>query len=102
MVKGWMMPPSMTDHNLTYNFIYRFNMHMVKRWLTPQDDRPGSHLQIFKDWTCTWSKYDWLPQDDRPGSHLQIFLGIEHAHGQKMIDPPRMTDMDLTYNFLKI
>ena len=38
-------------------------MHMVKRWLTP-------------------------PQYDRPGSHLEFFLKIQHAHGQKIIDPP--------------
>ena len=36
---------------------------MVKRWLTP------------------------LPYD-RPGSRLEFFLKIQHAHGQKMIDPP--------------
>ena len=35
---------------------------MVKRWLTPQYDRPGSHLEFF--------------------------LKIQHVHGQKMIDPP--------------
>ena len=43
---------------------------MVKRWLTPQYDRPGSHLEFF--------------------------LKIQHVHGQKMIDPPGMTDQDLT------
>ena len=46
---------------------------MVKRWLTPQYDRPGSSLRIF--------------------------LKIQHVYGQKMIDPPRKTDQDLTYNF---
>ena len=35
---------------------------MVKRWLTPQYDRPGSHLEFF--------------------------LKIQHVYGQKMIDPP--------------
>ena len=31
----------------------------------------------------------WLnPQYDRPGSHLDFFLKIQHVHGQKMIDPP--------------
>ena len=34
---------------------------MVKRWLTPQYDRPGSHLEFF--------------------------LKIQHVYGQKMIDP---------------
>ena len=42
---------------------------MVKRWLTP--------------------KYD------RPGSHLEFYLKIQHVHGQKMIDPPNMTGQDL-------
>ena len=55
--------PSMTDQDLTYNFLkLRFNMHMVTRWLTPQYDRPGSHLEFF--------------------------YKIQHGHGQKMIDPP--------------
>ena len=36
------------------------------------------------------------PGYDRPGSHLEFFLKILHAHGQKMIDPPSMTDQDLT------
>ena len=39
------------------------------------------------------------PKNDRPGSHLEFFFEIQHAHGQKMIDPPRMTHQDLTYNF---
>ena len=31
----------------------------------------------------------WLiPQYDRPGSHLEFFLKIQHVYGQKMIDPP--------------
>ena len=31
----------------------------------------------------------WLaPQYDKPGSHLEFFLKIQHVHGQKMIDPP--------------
>ena len=30
----------------------------------------------------------WLiPLDDRPGSHLEFFLKIQHVYGQKMIDP---------------
>ena len=36
------------------------------------------------------------PPTDRPGSHLEFFLQIQCAHGQKMIDPPLMTDQDLT------
>ena len=31
----------------------------------------------------------WLiPQYDRPGSHLEFFLKIQHVYGQKMIDAP--------------
>ena len=51
-----------------------------------------------------------MHMDDRPGQKMiqktlpgwqtrispRIFLKIQHAHGQKMIDPPRMTDQDLT------
>ena len=30
----------------------------------------------------------WLiPLDDRPGSHLEFFLKIQHVYGQYMIDP---------------
>ena len=36
------------------------------------------------------------PRYDRPGSHLEFFLKIQLVHGQKMIDPPGMTDQDLT------
>ena len=40
----------------------------------------------------------WLtPPNDRAGSHLELFLKIQHAHGQNMIDPPPSnTDKDLT------
>ena len=31
----------------------------------------------------------------RPGSHLEYLLYIQYVHGQKMIDPPGMTDQDL-------
>ena len=47
---------------------------MVKRWLTS-------------------------PNFDRPGYHLEFILKIQHVHGQKMIEPLRMRDQDLTYNF---
>ena len=36
------------------------------------------------------------PKYDRPGSHLEFFLKIQHVYGQKMIDPPGMTDQCLT------
>ena len=28
--------------------------------------------------------------------HLEFFLNIQHVYGQKMIDPPRKTNQDLT------
>ena len=69
---------------------------MVKRWLTPQYDRPGSHLEFFLKIQHVYGQkmIDPLVWQTRisPG----IFLKIQHAHGQKMIDPPRMTDQDLT------
>ena len=36
------------------------------------------------------------PRYDRPGSLLEFYLNIEHVHVQKMIDPPGMTDQDLS------
>ena len=71
---------------------------MVKRWLTPQDNRPGSHLEFFlKIQHVHGQKMIDPTQDDRPGSYLGLFLKIQHVYGQKMIDPPnRMTDQDLT------
>ena len=43
-------------------------------------------------------KRSLTPQYDRPGSHLEFFLKIQHVHGQKMIVPPapHMADQDLT------
>ena len=90
MVKRWLTPSHMTDQDLTLNFKVkiqhahgqkmidppvwqtrispkilklRFNVHMVKRWLTP------SHMT---DQDLT----------------LNFKVEIQHAHGQKMIDPP--------------
>ena len=67
---------------------------MVKRWLTPQlwRTRISTRIFFFKDSTCAWSKDDWPPRYDRPRSHLEFFLMIQHVHGQKMINPPGMTD----------
>ena len=60
---------------------------MVKRWLTPQNDRPGSHLGIFLKIQMHMVKRWLTPQNDKPGSSLRIFLKIQHVYGQKMIDP---------------
>ena len=69
---------------------------MVKRWLTPQYDRPGSHLEFFfKDATCPWSKDDGPPQVWQ----ARISSRIQHVHAQMMMDPPLLTDQDVTYNF---
>ena len=38
----------------------------------------------------------WLTPHHKPGSHLEFFLKIQRVHGQKMIDPPGITDQDLT------
>ena len=58
--------------------------------MTPQDDRPGSHLEFFfKIQHTHGQKMIDPPRYDRPGSHLEFSLKIQHAHGQKMIDPQR-------------
>ena len=85
---------------------------MVKRWLTPQYDRPGSSLRIFlkiQQHVYGQKMIDPLQNnraesnDIQPGSHLRIFLKIQHVYGQKMIDPPSMTNQDLHLEFfLKI
>ena len=62
---------------------------MVKRWLPPRYDGPGSHLVFFLKIQHVHGQKMINPlQYDRPGSHLGIFLKIPHVHGQKMIDPP--------------
>ena len=49
-------------------------MHMVKRWLTTH---------------AVW----------QTRIYLEFTVKIQHAHGQKMIDPLSVTDQDLTENF---
>ena len=63
-------PLSMTNQDLHLGIFLKIQMHMVKRWLTPPE------------WQTRISP--------------RIFLKIQHVYGQKMIDPPRMTDQDLT------
>ena len=64
---------------------------MVKRWLIPPDDRPGSHLEFFlkiqhvygqKDDSSRWqtrispdvlSKDDWPPSMTNHDLHLEFF-----------------------------
>ena len=58
-------------------------------WLPPKYDRPGSPLKFFNNSTCTWSKDDWPSQVWQTRISPRIFLMIQHAHGQKMIDPPK-------------
>ena len=73
---------------------------MIKRWLTPQDDRPDLTYNFFQRFNMCMVKV-WLtsPNFDRPGYHLEFILKIQHVHGQKMIEPLRMRDHDLTYIF---
>ena len=90
MVKRWLTPsPHMTDQDLTWNVFQRFNMHMVKRWLTPSiwQTRISSRIFFSKIQHEHGQKMIDLPYD-RPGSHLEFFSKIQHAHDQKMIDPP--------------
>ena len=70
---------------------------MVKRWLIPPVWQTRISPRIFfKEWTFVWWEDDWLPSTINQDLYLGIFLKIQHAHGQKMIDPPWMTDQDLT------
>ena len=46
---------------------------MVKRWLTPQYDRPGSHLECFLKIQHVHAQKMIDPQYDRPGYHLEFF-----------------------------
>ena len=146
-------PSCMTDKMLPRIFFWTFNMHMFKRWLTPQvwQTRISPRIlfktfNMFKKWlttiwqtkmlpriflkiqhahgqkmieppqvwqtrispriffehsTCACSKDDWPSRYDRPGSLLEFFLNIQHVHGQKMIDPPSMTDKMLPRIFFK-
>ena len=61
---------------------------MVKRWPTPQVDRPGSHLEFFLKMQHVNGQKMTAPQYDRPGSHLEFFLKMQHVHGLKMTNPP--------------
>ena len=93
---------------------------MVKRWLKPPHyDRPGSHLEFFLKIQHVHGQKMTDPPNDTPGSYLEFLLKIVHGqiliircncldmvqnklHGQRWLDPPSMTDQDLTYNFKQI
>ena len=45
---GWIwIPPPIWQTKISPRIFCRFNMCMVKRWLTALEDRPGSHLEFF-------------------------------------------------------
>ena len=69
---------------------------MVKRWLTPQYDRPGSHLEFFLKIQHVHDQKMIDPPVWQTRISPRIFLKIQHVHDQKMIWPPSMTDQDLT------
>ena len=54
--------PPVWKTRISPGIFLKIQVHMVKRWLTPHYDRPGSHLEFFIESTCTWSKDDWSPQ----------------------------------------
>ena len=118
MVKRW---------NSTGN-ILKIQVHMVKIWLNPQYDRPGSHQEFFLESTCTWSKDDWSPLvwqtrispriffkdstfvwsiDNWPPSMINqdLYLGIFFKDLTYVWSKdnwlPCMTNQDLTRNFFK-
>ena len=95
MVKRWLTPhPGMADQDSHLEFVLKiqhvYGQKMIDPpGMTPGYDRPGSHLEFFKDSTCPWSKDDWPPtQVWQTRISPRIFLKIQHVHGQKMIDPP--------------
>ena len=73
MVKRW-LTPQYERPGSHLDFFKRFYMCIVKRWLTSQYDRPGSHLDFFKRFYMCIVKRWLTPQYDRPGSHLEFFL----------------------------
>ena len=42
----------------------------------PKYDRPGSHLEFFKDSTCMCKKLIDPPGYDRPGYHLEFYFKV--------------------------
>ena len=105
-------PPSMTNQDLTRNIFLKiqhvYGQKIKCTWLIdPPEWQTRISPRIFygKDSTCVWSKDDWPPIDPClvwfkmctiDPSHQEFFLKIQHVYGQKMIDPPRMTNQDLT------
>ena len=82
----------------------RFNMHRVKRWLTPHHyDWPRSQVEFASsDLACTWSKDDWSPQVWQTRISPRILKLRFNMHMVKRwLTPPGMTDqiMDLASNW---
>ena len=68
---------------------------MVKRWLPPNYDRLGCHLEFFLKIQHVHVQKMIDPPYDWPGSQLEFFLKIQQVHGQKMT-APHMNGQDLT------
>ena len=68
---------------------------MVKRWPTPPDDWPGSHLEFFLKIQPVHGQKMIDPPIWLARISPRIFLKIQHVHGQKINDPPGITDQDL-------
>ena len=59
----------------------RFHMHMVKRWLDPPYDWPGSQLEFeTSDLPCTLSKMIDLPPLHHPNLQLFVSTGFHIGH----------------------
>ena len=101
MVKSWMTPQVW----LTRIWLWFFNKDSTCAWSKmidpPRYDWPGLDFDFLKDSTCAWSKDDWTPTVWQTRISPRIFLKIQHVHGEKLNDPPGMTDQDLTLIFLK-
>ena len=62
---------------------------MFKRWLTPQDDRPESHLEFFLKIQHVYGQNMIEPPTGwQTRISPRIFLKIQHVYGQKMIGHP--------------
>ena len=51
---------------------------------------------FFKDSTCVWSKDVWAPWIWLTRIWLSSFLKIQHVHGQKMTDPPKVWQANIS------
>ena len=93
-----MIDPQLWQTRISFRIYLRIqHVHGQKMIDTPQVWQTRISPRIFfKDSTCAWSKDDWLStQLWQTRISFRFFLKIQDVHGQKMIDPPGMTDQDL-------